>query len=121
MKKQNLALAACLPLCVFATLHAQQFDQVVLLSGSTTSGVITNESITDVEIEVRGAKVEVPVNTTAVVRVPTGEPASVTEGGLPAAEAPGVTPLPAEPAGGARFELGSGRYAFVAARPDGSP
>ena len=62
-------------------------------------------------------EVEVPVNTTAVVRVPTRDPLSVTESGLPASEAPRVTPLPSPPTA-ALFEVGSGRYAFTAAAPD---
>ncbi len=61
--------------------------------------------------------VEVPVNATAVVRVPTRNPASVTEGGVPAAEAPLVTPLAANPSGAALFEVGSGRYVFRADAP----
>ena len=64
-------------------------------------------------------EVEVPVNTTAVVRVPTRDPSSVTESGLPASDAPSVTPLPSGSAGGALFEVGSGRYAFSAVAPGG--
>jgi alpha-L-rhamnosidase len=64
-------------------------------------------------------EVEVPVNTTAVVRVPTRDPSSVTESGVPAAEAPRVTPLPSAPTGAALFEVGSGQYSFAAAAPDG--
>ncbi len=63
-------------------------------------------------------EVEVPVNTMAVVRVPTRDPSSVTESGLPASEAPSVTPLPSESRGAALFEVGSGRYAFSATAPD---
>ena len=63
-------------------------------------------------------EVEVPVNATAVVRVPTTDPSSVTESGRPASKAPGVRVLPAEPGAAARFEIGSGRYVFVGkARP----
>jgi alpha-L-rhamnosidase len=63
-------------------------------------------------------EVEVPVNTTAVVRVPTRDPASVTESGLPVVEAPWVTVLPSAPTGAALLEVGSGRYTFAAAAPD---
>ena len=62
-------------------------------------------------------EVEVPVNTTAVVRVPTRDPSSVTESGRPASGAPGVRVFSAEPGAAARFEIGSGRYVFVAAAP----
>ncbi len=65
-------------------------------------------------------EVEVPVNTTAVVHVPTEDPASVTESGIPAAEAPGVTVSPSEPTGAAVFEVGSGHYVFAAEAPEGS-
>ncbi|NQW03042.1 MAG: family 78 glycoside hydrolase catalytic domain [Acidobacteria bacterium] len=61
--------------------------------------------------------VEIPVNTTAVVRVPTQDPSSVTEGGRLTSAAPGVTALPTDRLGGARFEVGSGRYVFEAAAP----
>ncbi len=64
--------------------------------------------------------VEVPVNSIAIVRLPTRDPSSVTENGIPAAEAPGVTPLGPGPEAAARFEVGSGRYAFAAAAPEGS-
>jgi alpha-L-rhamnosidase len=53
--------------------------------------------------------VEVPPNTTAEIHVPTCDPESVTEGGRPAAEAEGLTPI-----GPAVFEAGSGRYFFEA-------
>jgi len=62
-------------------------------------------------------EVEVPVNATAIVRVPTADPSSVTEGGRVASAATGVAPLPADALGGARFEIGSGRYVFSAAAP----
>ncbi len=62
-------------------------------------------------------EVEVPINATAIVRVPTRDPSSVTEGGRPAPAATGVTPLPADSLGGARFEVGSGRYVFSAVAP----
>jgi alpha-L-rhamnosidase len=57
--------------------------------------------------------VEVPVNTRAQIRVPTTDPAAVTEGGVPAGEAAGVRALAAQP-GYARFTVGSGLYRFVA-------
>jgi alpha-L-rhamnosidase len=53
--------------------------------------------------------VAVPPNTTATVRVPTSDPASVTEGGRPAAQAGGVTTI-----GPAVYEIGSGTYLFEA-------
>jgi alpha-L-rhamnosidase len=59
--------------------------------------------------------VEVPVHATARVYVPTAKPDAVKEGGRPAAAAPGVQALPAEP-GYAVFEVGSGRYRFAAPR-----
>ena len=60
-------------------------------------------------------EVEVPVNVTATIRVPTSDPSTVTEDGRPAQGAPGVTALPGDALGGARFEVGSGRYVFGAA------
>lgn len=62
-------------------------------------------------------EVEVPVNTAAVVRVPTPDSSSIQESGRPASNAPGVRVLPVEPGVAARFEIGSGRYVFVAAAP----
>jgi alpha-L-rhamnosidase len=56
----------------------------------------------------------VPVNTRAEVHVPVGDPSSVTEGGRSASESPGVRFLRIED-GRAVFEVGSGRYQFVAA------
>lgn len=62
-------------------------------------------------------EVEVPVNSTAVVRIPTRDPGSVTEGGRPLGEilAPGshVTARPRS----LFVPLGSGRYVFDAAAP----
>ena len=60
--------------------------------------------------------VTVPPNVTADVRVPTADPATVTESGRPAAAAPGVRPAPPE-ADAATFEVGSGTYVFAAAAP----
>lgn len=57
--------------------------------------------------------VQVPVNTLAQVRVPTTDVAGVTEGGVPAGEAPSVRALTSVP-GHARFLVGSGTYRFVA-------
>jgi tetratricopeptide (TPR) repeat protein len=71
MKRLVLAPAFCLFLTSAAVLPAQQFDQVVPLSGSTTSGVIVGETATHVEIEVRGEKRQVPVN--EIKRVTFGE------------------------------------------------
>jgi len=57
--------------------------------------------------------VTVPVNTSATVYVPASDASQVTEGGKPAAHAPGVRWLRNED-GSAVFEVGSGDYAFVA-------
>jgi alpha-L-rhamnosidase len=57
--------------------------------------------------------VTVPVGTTATVYVPSSAPASVTEGGRPAARSPGVEVLEMEQ-GRAVFRVGSGRYTFAA-------
>ena len=59
--------------------------------------------------------VTVPANATATVHVPARGAASVTEGGRPATEVPGVTFLGMED-GAAVFRVESGRYAFAAAR-----
>ncbi len=69
----RLTLFATLGLAIGTStvLPAQQFDQVVPLKGSNTSGVITGESPTEVEIEVRGSKIKIPVNT--IKRVTFGE------------------------------------------------
>jgi alpha-L-rhamnosidase len=58
-------------------------------------------------------EVTIPPNTTATVVVPTSQPEAVTESGVPAAGASGVTPRGNEDAY-AIFEVGSGRYAFEA-------
>ncbi|GAB6165360.1 family 78 glycoside hydrolase catalytic domain [Thermostilla marina] len=57
--------------------------------------------------------VTIPANTVATVCVPTHDPASVTEGGVAAADASGVTFLRQEP-GYAVFRVGSGTYRFKA-------
>ncbi|KPK41210.1 MAG: hypothetical protein AMJ65_09930 [Phycisphaerae bacterium SG8_4] len=63
--------------------------------------------------------IDVPANTSAEVHVPADKAGTVTEGGRPAAQVPGVTFLRAEPArrtrggiGRAIFEVGSGKYEF---------
>ena len=58
--------------------------------------------------------VTVPPNVTATVYVPTSDATDVTEGGEPANDAEGVTPLKGE--GQAAFRVGSGTYHFVAPR-----
>lgn len=62
-------------------------------------------------------EVEVPVGCTAVVRVPTRDPSSVTEGGRPVSAAAGITQLPGDSMGGARVEIASGQYVFAASPP----
>ncbi len=57
--------------------------------------------------------VQVPVNARAQIRVPTTAATQVTEGGVPADEAPSVRALTSDP-GYARFLVGSGTYRFVA-------
>jgi hypothetical protein len=56
---------------------------------------------------------EIPANTTALVRVPTSDPESVTESARPAVAAPGVAPHAVEE-GAALYRVGSGRYIFEA-------
>lgn len=58
-------------------------------------------------------KVSVPANTRALIAVPTSDAGAVTEGGRPAAAAPGLTPLGAR-GGAAEFAVGSGDYLFAA-------
>jgi alpha-L-rhamnosidase len=60
-------------------------------------------------------EVTIPPNVTAEVVVPEAKASAVTEGGVPAAKAPGVRLLGPR-AGGAAFEVGSGRYRFEATR-----
>jgi alpha-L-rhamnosidase len=60
-------------------------------------------------------KISVPPNTTASIYVPARDPASVREGGRPAAQSPGVKFLRAEP-GTAIYEVGAGSYTFTSAR-----
>ncbi len=59
-------------------------------------------------------KITVPPNTTASVYVPAKDPASVREGGKPAAQSSGVKFLRAEP-GAAIYEVGAGSYTFLSA------
>jgi alpha-L-rhamnosidase len=61
-------------------------------------------------------EVTIPPNGTALVHVPAADAAAVTEGGGPAAKAPGVKFLRAE-AGAAIYEVGSGSYLFGSTLP----
>jgi len=61
--------------------------------------------------------VEIPVNTTALVRLPTRDSMSVREGGRLIAEVSSIRKLPATTPDAVRFELGSGRYSFTAVAP----
>jgi hypothetical protein len=58
-------------------------------------------------------KMTIPANTTATVYVPARSPEAVTESGVPAAKAEGVTPRGIEP-GCAVYAVGSGEYEFSA-------
>ena len=60
---------------------------------------------------------EIPVNTTAVVQIPTRDSTSVREGGRSLSEVPAIRELAATTPDTARFELGSGRYSFTAVAP----
>jgi len=60
--------------------------------------------------------VTIPANVTAKVVLPAADPAAVAEGGLPLAQAPGVTKAGVE-GGKAVAEVGSGRYVFTFAAP----
>ncbi len=61
--------------------------------------------------------VEIPVNTTAEVELPTRNPMSVREGGRLLSEDSSIRKLPSVSPHAVRFELGSGRYSFTAAAP----
>ena len=61
--------------------------------------------------------VEIPVNTTAEVLLPTGDPTSAREGGRLLGDVPSIRELPATAPDSARFGLGSGRYSFTAVAP----
>ena len=71
----------------------------------------------EVEWKVEGSKlalsVAIPANTTAEVHLPARDPATVTEGGVPAERAEGVRLLRVEN-GVAIYEVASGRYRFGA-------
>jgi alpha-L-rhamnosidase len=58
--------------------------------------------------------VEIPVNTAAVVLIPTRDSTSAREGGRRLSEVPSIRELPATTPDAVRFELGSGRYSFTA-------
>ncbi|MCH5375278.1 MAG: glycoside hydrolase family 78 protein, partial [Planctomycetes bacterium] len=57
--------------------------------------------------------VEVPVNSSATIVLPTANVASITESGLPAASSPGVVYAGINH-GSASYDVGSGRYSFAA-------
>ncbi len=61
--------------------------------------------------------IEIPVNTQAVVQIPTSAGPSVREGGRLVADAPALRTLPATRPDTVRLSLGSGRYQFTAAAP----
>ena len=61
--------------------------------------------------------VEIPVNTTATLQLPTREPTSFREGGRRVEDVASLRLLPAAGPGRVRVELGSGRYAFTVAAP----
>ena len=61
--------------------------------------------------------IEIPVNTQAVVQIPTSAGPSVREGGRLVADVAAVRPLPATRPDTVRLSLGSGRYQFTAAAP----
>ena len=58
----------------------------------------------------------IPANTTATVYVLASDPRSVTESGVPAAHAPGVTFLRSE-GGACLYRVGSGHYTFMSTNP----
>ncbi len=61
--------------------------------------------------------VEIPVNTTALVQLPTRDSMSVREAGRLIAEVSSIRKRPATTPDAVRFELGSGRYPFTALAP----
>jgi len=67
----------------------------------------------DIQGETLTLKVTVPPNTTASIHVPAAQDASVTEGCVPAAQAPGVEALGWKN-GAAVYRVGSGTYRFAA-------
>ena len=62
-------------------------------------------------------EIEIPVNTEAVVQIPTSSGSSIREGDRPIAEVSTIRPLPATMPGAIRIAIGSGRYKFTAAAP----
>ena len=58
-------------------------------------------------------EVEVPVNATATIVLPTADTASITESGRPVATSPGVVAA-GTTNGSASYKVGSGRYSFAA-------
>jgi alpha-L-rhamnosidase len=60
---------------------------------------------------------EIPVNTTAVVQLPSRDPMSVREGGRLLAEVSSIRSLSTTSPDAVRVELGSGRYSFTALAP----
>ncbi|GIF78043.1 alpha-L-rhamnosidase [Asanoa siamensis] len=77
----------------------------------TVRGTVTcGWSIKDGRITVT---VAVPPGSTAILEIPTSDPASVKEGGRPAADQPGVRTVQPS-AAGATLRLASGRYTFSA-------
>ncbi len=61
--------------------------------------------------------VEIPVNTTAVVQIPTRDSTSIREGGRSLNEVPVIRELPTTTSDTARYVLRSGRYSFTAIAP----
>ena len=61
--------------------------------------------------------VEIPVNTTALVQLPTRDSMSVREGERLTTEVSSIRKLPATTPDAVRFELGSGRHSFTAVAP----
>jgi len=61
--------------------------------------------------------VEIPVNTTADVVLPTRDPGSVREGERLLSEGSSIRRLPSASPQAVYFEVGSGRYSFTAVAP----
>jgi alpha-L-rhamnosidase len=61
--------------------------------------------------------VNVPVNSTALIQIPTSDVSSIQEGGLPVAGVSSLRLLPARLPSIVEIELGSGRFQFTAAAP----
>jgi alpha-L-rhamnosidase len=80
---------------------------------SVRGKIVSNWKIADGKLTM---EVTVPANTTATIHVPTPDPASVMEGGQPAAKAAGVHKV--KPGDGeALLDVGSGSYVFTAKAP----